>query len=605
MSIQEFAKYLEKLEKTTSRNEMTAILANLFKSLKPAEARVAVYLALGKLTPAYLGKELQIGEKLLMRAISKAYGIDLKEIEAKYKNYGDLGEVAFNVCLKIRNSVNKTANKNFFDSLTINEVYEMLFKISEISGEGAVENKINAFADLLKKLDPLSAKFITRIPLGALRLGFSDATILDALSFLSVGDKSLRKKVERAYNISADIGFITEKFLHFGIEGLKKIQINVGIPIRMAGAERLPNAQKIIEKLGTCAVEPKYDGFRLQIHLKKELQNTSHKDYSKKSDDLYKVAIYSRNLENVSAMFPDVAAATKKIGYEIIFEGEAIGYNPDSGEFLPFQETIQRKRKHNIDLFSKNIPLKVFVYDLLYLNGKNILELPYKKRREIMEKIFPQENKDTEIVLTKMDLVSDAKTLENKFEEYVSEGLEGVVVKKLEAPYQAGARGYHWVKYKRAMKGELADTIDCVVMGYYIGRGKRSDFGIGAILVGVFDEKSESFKTVAKIGTGFSDEEWREMKKRIDAIKTKEKPIEYDVSKELIPDIWARPEIVIEVQADEITKSPLHLAARDHFQETGLALRFPRMVKWRDDKHPQQATTVKELLKLYKMQLEK
>lgn len=578
MLIGKFAQYLEKLEKTTSRNEMTAILADLFKKLSPKEARVAVYLALGELAPTYIGKELQMGEKLMIKAVARAFEISDKEVANKYKEIGDLGEV-----IQILGK-----QKNIKENMSLIQTYDTLIKIAQITGKGSVEGKVNAFAQLLKELDLNAAKFIVRIPLGALRLGFYDATILDALSVINAGDKSLRKKIERAYNVSADIGLIAEKFLERGLKALKNIKIKVGIPIRMAGAERLPSAQKIIEKLGLCAVEPKYDGFRLQIH---------------KSD--LEIKIYSRNLENVSAMFPDVSQMAKNLPQkEIIFEGEAIGYNPDSGEFLPFQETIQRKRKYDIDLFSKDIPLRVFVYDLLYLEGQNIFSLPYKERRAIMEKIFPPKN-ESGITLTPMDIVSDPKTLEKKFNEYVSEGLEGVVVKKLDAPYQAGARGYHWVKFKRAMRGELADTIDCLVMGYYAGRGKRSDFGIGAILVGVYDEKLKNFKTVAKIGTGLSDEEWRQMKKKIDAIKTRLKPKEYDVAKELIPDVWAKPQIVIEIQADEITKSPLHSAARDYFKEAGLALRFPRMVRWRDEKEPNQSTHVKELIELYKMQSQK
>jgi DNA ligase-1 len=600
MLIKDFAQYLQKLEQTASRNQMTEILVQLFRSLDLNEIKVAVYLALGELEPPYKGKKFQMGEKLVIKAIAKAVSLDLKQVEQEYKKLGDLGEVILKLKLK-------AGEKGFEkkDNFTVLEVYQKLYQISEISGKGAIEQKINVLAEILKEIDPLASKFIARIPLGALRLGFSDATILDALSVLEAGDKSLRKKIERAYNVSADIGLIAQKFINEKIKGIDKINIQVGIPIRMAGAERLPNAQKIIEKLGTCAVEPKYDGFRVQIHKKTQDEKSEMGNLTKKQKLLNnepQINIYSRNLENVTEMFPDIVKMTKDLPQnEIIFEGEAIGYNPDTGEFLPFQETMQRKRKYDIDLFSKNIPLKVFVYDLLYLEGKNIFQMPYQNRRKIMESVFSLDE-TKQIVLTPMHIISDAKILEEKFNQYLAQGLEGVVVKKLEAPYQAGARGFHWVKLKRAMKGELADTVDCLVMGYYVGRGKRSDFGIGAILVGVYDEKSQSFKTVAKIGTGFSDDEWRQIKKMIDEIKINQKPKEYDVAKELIPDVWAKPKIVIEIQADEITKSPIHTALKDYFKDNGLALRFPRMVRFRDEKEPNQATSTKELLKLFKMQ---
>lgn len=582
MSFAQLAIYLDRLEKTASRNEITAILADLFKKLKADEAGQAVYLSLGQLAPSYADLELNIAEKLMIKIMALAYEKSEKEIHSLFKNRGDFGAIAESL-----------ANKAEAEPLTITQVYNKLIEIAQFEGKGSVDKKITHFARLLKQLDPLSARFVVRIPLAKLRLGFSSLTILDALSVMTQGNKSLRSEIERAYNVSADIGHIVEVFKQKGMKGLKKIAITPGTPIRMAAAERLPNAQKIIEKIGKCAVEPKYDGFRVQIHILKR---------PKTSNNFRHVILFSRNLENTTDMFPDIAKAAERLGVEsAILEGEAVGYNPATNEFLPFQETMQRKRKHDIDLFAEKLPLKVFAFDVLYLNGKTLLHKPHRERRKILEKTLPPPHSDELIVTTRSDITDKPEKIEKLFDEYVAEGLEGVVVKKLDAPYQAGARGYHWIKFKRAMRGELADTIDAVVMGYYHGRGKRTEFGIGAFLVGVYDGQNTSFKTIAKIGTGLTDEEWREMKKRADKVRTGIKPNQYELVKNLKPDVWVKPAIVVEVQADEITKSPIHTAAQDK-NGVGLALRFPRLLKFRDDKSPEQATTVLELLKLFRMQ---
>lgn len=575
MTFGEFSKYLARLERTPSRNEMTAILAELLKALKPAEARQAIYLSLGQLAPAYAGLELNIAEKLMFKILARAYGAAEAEVIRLFKQKGDLGFVA-----ELLAGAKKPAQ-----TLVVTQVYQALSAIAQTSGAGSVAGKVQAFSQLLQSVDGLSARFIVRIPLAKLRLGFSDVTILDALSYVAAGDKSRRPVIERAFNVSADIGQVVAVFKAQGVAGLKKIAATPGVPIRMSAAERLPNAQSIIDKLGRAISEPKYDGFRIQVHVFEK-----------------QVKIFSRNLENTTAMFPDIAAAAQKLPVKsIIFEGEAISYNPDTDEFRPFQETMQRKRKHDIGLFAEQMPLQIFAFDILYINGEEVLNKPFRERRQILEKVFPPAASDEAIVATRSDTVDNASALEKLFDEYVAEGLEGVIVKKMDAPYQAGARGFHWIKFKRAMRGELADTIDAVVMGYYRGRGKRSGFGIGAFLAGVYDPKAERFKSVAKIGTGLTDEEWREMRRRADGLKRAVPLKNYVVVKNLAPDVWVKPGLVVEIQADEITRSPIHTAAQDK-EGVGLALRFPRLVKFRADKTPEQATSEKELVALFKMQ---
>jgi DNA ligase-1 len=294
-------------------------------------------------------------------------------------------------------------------------------------------------------------------------------------------------------------------------------------------------------------------------------------------------------------MFPDIISALKKEvkAKKFILDGEVIGYDPKTGKFLPFQQTIKRKRKHQISLLTEEIPLKFFAFDLLYLNGKQLLSIPFEKRRQALEKIVAAKGKT--IQLSPQILTESPKKLKAYHDRQINKGLEGVVVKKWQAPYDPGKRGYTWVKLKQEKGkhgGGLADSLDCVVLGYSAGRGKRAEFGIGMFLVGV--RKGDRFLTVSKIGTGLTDGQWREMRKRCEKVKTTEKPKPYQVPKSLIPDVWCAPKIVVEIEADNITQSPLHTAK--------YALRFPRLIKFRDDKSPSQATTLKETEKLYKLQ---
>ena len=311
------------------------------------------------------------------------------------------------------------------------------------------------------------------------------------------------------------------------------------------------------------------------------------------------IRMFSRNLEEMTHMFPELTEAAKKQikARSAILDTEALAYNPESEEFLPFQETTKRRRKHGIEELAKTLPLKAFVFDILYKDGKQLLDEPLKKRMEILKEVISE---DDVLIRAKNQTVKDAKTLNILLEDAISKGLEGLVVKRLESPYEAGGRNFNWVKLKRHSSGELNDTIDCVVLGYIAGKGKRTAFGAGALLVGVYDSKKDEFVTVSKIGTGLTDEEWKEIHKRGDAIKLDHKPAR--VNSAIIPSVWIKPEIVIEVLADEITRSPVHTAGKTD-GEPGYALRFPRLVSFRDkDKRAEDATTVEELISMYKQQ---
>ncbi len=594
MTFKDFSIHLQKLEGTASRNDMILLLSDLFKEVTAKDFDKVMYLLQGRVAPLYVNLEFGMADRMVIKALVTAFGIDEKEITKEFKRIGDIGELAEQLNLK-----QKTKNL----VLTISEVFGELEKIANTTGEGSVEKKTDTLAKLLKDADSLSCRYIARIPVAKLRLGFSDMTVLDSLSWMLKGDKSLRPIIERAYNIRPDLGYIGKLIKEKGVEGLNSTKPDVGTPILMARAERLSSGQEIIAKIGECAVEPKFDGFRIQAHYKKlKTENGKLKT---------EVNLFTRGLEEVTFMYPDIEAGIldQIKADEAIFEGEAIAYNPATNEYLPFQLTSQRKRKYDIEEMAKKIPLKYMVFDLLYIDGENMIPYTYEERRAKFGKLM----KDGAVLYPAEEKKFDqGKDIENYFDKCIADGLEGILAKKLDGGYQAGARGWNWIKLKRSYQSKLNDTIDCVVMGYYYGRGKRTGFGIGAFLIGVYDESSDKFLTIAKVGTGLTDEEWKELAKRGDKLKSKARPALYEVDKWLEPDVWIDPSIVVEIRADELTRSPIHTAGRImkasksgsafDVDVAGYALRFPRLERFRDDKKPTDATTLKEVEEIFKLQ---
>ncbi len=387
----------------------------------------------------------------------------------------------------------------------------------------------------------------------------------------------------------ADIGLIAKTLKEKGIEGISAMQVHIGIPIRPAAAERSPTAQAIIDRLGPCVAQPKLDGFRLQIHV----DNTREKP---------SIWFFSRNLIDMSYMFPDLTDAVSRLPVtNIICEGEAIVYDPNTKVFLPFQETVKRKRKHGIEQAVAEFPLRVYLFDLLYLNGASLMSETHMTRREQLLALMDQYHDD---VVQPIDerYMTTGKQLLDYFQENISAGLEGLVVKRPDSVYTPGKRNFNWIKLKRQEEGHLDDTIDSVILGYYYGAGKRADFGVGAFLVGVYNKQTDMFETIAKVGTGLKDDDWRELKKICDAIKVTEQPKHVACAKELAPDVWVAPEKVCLIRADEITLSPIHTANKTQ-EHLGFALRFPRFMGYRLDKSAKDATTVNEIKYLYEVQV--
>lgn len=585
MKYAKLAEYFEKLEFETKRNEMILILSDVFKNSTASEIDKICYLIQGRVVPFFEATEIGMAEKMVEQAVAQAYEVDRETVSKLSAKLGDQGlaTAQLNEKLKIKNS-----------KLEIEDVHQVLLIIAQTTGEGSVEQKISLLANLLKKVNPAGAKHLVRIPLGLTRLGIGDATVLDALSTAKNRDKSLRKNLENAYNKTSDLGFVAKVFWEKGIDAIDKVELQVGKPMRPALAERLPDAQAVVKRMDSeFAVEPKFDGFRCQVHIiKSKLEKTKE------------IRIFSRNLEDFTNSFPDlVAGCLAEIEAEsVILEGEAIAYNRVSGEFLPFQETTKRRRKYGVAEAVEKLPLKLFVFDLLYLNGKDITKLAYSERRQKLKNIIRDDS--VTVMEAAGKIAHNATELMTQFEEAITEGLEGVMIKRLNAPYQAGARNFNWIKFKRMVGGELSDTVDCVLLGYLFGTGKRTTFGVGGLLVGIYNSDKDEFESISRIGTGLTDQEWKTVKEMADKIKVNHKPAR--VNSVITPSVWVEPQIVLEIFADEITRSPLHTAGKKSSlagEEPGYALRFPRLVSFRgNSKRAEDATTLKEIEEMYKAQ---
>ncbi|OGE42343.1 DNA ligase [Candidatus Daviesbacteria bacterium RIFCSPLOWO2_01_FULL_39_12] len=579
MTFAKLAEYFEKLEETSSRLALIDILSKLFDEVKSDEIAQVCYLLQGRVAPFYEPLEIGMSEKLVAAALARAFGVKREQVLKEYGSVGDLGVVA----LRLTSIAQGKLPKN---KLPVDEVFETLRGIAQTTGEGTVEKKVSTLAGLLGKVDGVSAKHLVRVPLGTSRLGIGDPTILDAFAKLKLGDKSKRKLLEGAYNKVSDLGLIGETLWKGGLKAVEGLEVTVGRPIRSQLCERITDPKTILEKYGgEVHVQYKYDGFRVQIH--------------KNGDS---IRLFSRNLEETTPMFPDIikGVLAQVKAKSAILDSEALAYNPQSEEFLPFQETTKRRRKYGIEEMAIKLPLKAFVFDIMYLNGKSLMEKSLESRIKSLEQTI----KGDDVLIPQPGEITDSpERIQELFDDALTKGLEGLIVKRPDSKYEAGARNFNWVKLKRHSNGELKDTIDCVILGYVYGRGKRVSFGAGALLVGVYDNKNDEFVTVSKIGTGLTDEEWREIHKRADKIKVDKRPAR--VNSILVPSVWIAPEIVIEVLADEITRSPVHTAGKTD-SEPGYALRFPRLVKFRgSDKQAEDATTVKELIEMYKLQFKK
>jgi DNA ligase-1 len=566
---------------------MTDILAELLLQLASTTnvetIGQVVYLTQGKLYPDWTGKpEIGIAEKMAINAIAIALGIKNKQVSEKVNSTGDIGIA----CEQLLSTKRQTAL--FQNPLAVQQVYESLAKIASAQGPGSADFKIRTLAGLINGAVPLEARYLLRTVTGTLRLGIAEMTVIDALSIAFAGGKEHRSIVERGYNVTSDLGYISGLIAFEGIQSVKDVKVTVGKPIRMMAAQKLSTSQEIVEKLeGQLASEWKLDGERMQIHKNRD-----------------SIMIFSRRLEQITPMYPDVVrlARDKLMAERCIVEGEAVAVDKqDPQKLLPFQVLMKRRRKYKIDEMVKQIPVAIFFFDCLFTNGHDLTQQPYLIRRSQLEQIVTP-SKYTRLVPSQEQ--SSSTEIEGMFRESINHGAEGLIVKSTSSDsiYRAGARSWLWVKLKESYQAQAIGPVDLVVVGAFWGRGRRAKT-YGALLAAVRDEESGVFKTVCKVGTGFSDEELEQLPQRLNPyLLAHRDPL---VDSKMKADVWFSPALVFQVVGDEITRSPVHTCAFDQITANeGLAIRFPRFDgTWRYDKSPEEATSVKDIIEAYEAQI--
>ena len=580
MLYSDLAETFDRLESTGSRLEMTSILADFLRRADKGELRSIVYLSQGKLHPDFVPGVLGMADRLVMKAIAKASGNPDEKVEKLTIETGDLGQVAETMISK------KKQMALFSEELTVARVVKGLTTIENADGKDSQDTKQKTLAGLLHDSGPLEARYLCRTVTGRMRVGAADMTILDALAE-AFASKEDRPTIERAFNVTCDIGLVAETIANGGMDAVRAISVTVGSPVKVMLAERLPSISEVVEKMGgRCAMEYKYDGIRVQAHIGRD-----------------SVKLYSRRLEDLTSNFPDIAEALRarcRHG-EAIIEGECVAIDPETGYMLPFQNVTHRRKKHGMDEAVKEIPVRIFMFDMLYADGRDWTSEPYLDRRAALEDGF--EIGDN-VQMTTMRMVGSPEEGEDFFANAIGARCEGIMAKSvaLDSVYRAGSRGFLWIKYKKDYQQALTDSFDLAVVGAFYGMGKRAG-RYGALLMAAYDGETGRFETVCKLGTGFDDAFLDAMPALLDGSLSESKPSSVDA--EMVPDVWFEPTVVLEVVAAEITLSPIHTAAKDVLKEgAGLGIRFPRFTgRVRDDKAPEQCTSVTEIIEMYEMQV--
>ena len=583
MRFADLASAYDRLEATKGRLEMRHLLADLVRPLRDGDLERVLYLSQGLLRPEYEGVELGVADSLARRAVALAAGVDEARVRREAKTSGDLG-------LTAQALLGSRAVLSPPEPLTVRDVYATMRAVAAASGEGSQDAKVRALVDVLARASPLEGKFLVRFVLGTLRVGVREMTILDALNeAFADGSKEARQRIEAAFNLSSDLGLVAVTLANGGTEALRGIGLEVGRPVRPMLAEREPTLEAVLERMGgRAALEYKYDGLRVQAHVARDGT----------------VRLFSRRLEEIGAQFPELVAELPKAvrSPPAIVEGECVPVDLDTDEILPFQDVSRRRgRKHDLDRLLKEVPVCLFLFDVLLDGGSPVYGLDFPERRERLARLL----RPTERVrLASQLVVTDVEAAKGFLDEAIAAGGEGVMAKSLRegSAYRAGARGYWWIKYKRDYTVGLSDSIDGVVVGGFQGRGRRAG-KFGAFLLAVYDPARDRFESFTKVGTGFDDAALAEMPKRLERWASDERPKEVDTGLE--PDRWFRPGVVLEVRGAELTVSPVHRAALGSVRAgAGLALRFPRFTgRYRDDKKATAATTSKELLDMYRRQV--
>ncbi|RLI92734.1 MAG: DNA ligase [Candidatus Altiarchaeales archaeon] len=536
----------EKLEKTTSRLEMTSIVSEFLSTVPDDKLPVILLFLMGRVFPIWSDKELGVGSKLVIKAISNVSGIPEFRIEDKIRETGDTGLAAESLLVK------KVQTTLFQEKLTVEKVHHNLEKLASVEGKGAQDKKISYITELLSFAEPVEAKYIIRLILEELRLGVGEGIVRDAIARAFNVDAKL---VERAYSLISDIGEVAKIAKNEGNEGLKKAKIIPGRPIEVMLAQKVENVSEALKKLGIAAFEIKYDGARLQIHKYNNV-----------------VELFTRRLENVTRQFPEVVKyAEKNIkANSAIVEGEMVAIiSKENRHPRPFQDLSKRiKRKYNIEEMIEKIPVEVNLFDIVYYNGKQLIDEKFNERRKILRKIINETNL---FRLSDQLVTDDAKKAEEFYERALDLGHEGVMAKNLDAPYQPGSRVGYMYKIKPIM-----ETLDLVIVGATWGEGRRAHW-LGSYLLAVRDPDTGDFLTIGRMATGFTDDQLKEMTSIL-------KPL---ITEQIGKEVKLKPKIVVEVGYEEIQRSPTY--------ESGYALRFPRLIRIRDDKQVKDADTLQRI----------
>jgi DNA ligase-1 len=606
-SFKQLCKTFEKLENTASRLDMTSLMGKFLKQCDTDEIQMISYLVQGRVAPKFVDSEFNYSEKSLTNLLEGYFDEKDKDVNITKirQETGDVGDTVFEISDKLSKKEKER---------TIKEVYEILWEIVNTTGTGSVDRKGKLIIKFLNSSTALEAKYFIRIVCGQLRLGLHSKTMMDVFSYAVRGNKELSDEFNRVYGVSSDIGYVAKKLDDFEEKKVKKnledVGITPGFPVLSRLVERVGTFEEAVDRLGDkFLVQGKFDGLRLQIHKysKKEVdkRNVVWKEYlvdKSQGLDLFAganngnivVKLFTRNLEDVTDMFPEVVEDVRKLDIDsFILDSEVLGWNYSEDTFLSYQTTMQRKRKYEIGDVRKEIPVKAMLFDILYLEGKDLTQKDTKTRVDILEKELGDIDNSLRVAET-LEL-SSVEELKEIFDRYVNQGLEGVIVKQLEGGYSAGKRNFEWIKLKKSMNRGLIDTVDMVVVGYYYGSGRRAELGIGALLGAVYNEDENRYEAICKVGTGISDDLFKEILESLKGFETLKRTKDVVVNDSLKPDVWVRPHFIITVDADEVTKD---ISKGDDIGN-GLSLRFPRLVEWDREKSLEEITTVEELTRIY------
>ncbi len=569
MKYQKLAELYEELSSTTKRLEKISILSKFLKQLNEKD-RDVLYLLLGEIYPDYDERRIGISNQLAIKAITKSTGTEKSQVIQEWKKIGDLGKVSEALTQKKKQS---TLHRHV---ITTEKVLENLRKLPELQGKGTVGKKLSLITELLTSASPLESKYLVRTLIGDLRIGVKESTIRDAMisAFFPNSDKKIevRKAIQSAINNSNDIAVTFDVAKKGKLKDFDKVSIEVGKPVKVMLAQKAKTIKEAFKAVGKpCAIEYKYDGFRLLIH--------------KKGSD---ISLFTRSLENVTRQFPEVVEYVKEYikGKSFILDSEAVGYHKKTGEYRPFQEISQRiRRKYDIEKMQKELPVEINVFDILYYNGKSLIDEPFGKRSSLLRKII--KNHPYKIIYSKQIITSDEKRAEKFYKKSLKENQEGVMFKNLKAIYQPGSRVGHMLK----VKPEERD-LDLVITGGEYGTGKR--FGwLSSFILSCYDSKNKKFLEVGKMGTGIKEKATQKTDINISFNELTEKLKPYFIE-EKGKKVKIKPKIVVSVTYQEIQRSPNY--------NSGFALRFPRFTTLRPDKNPSDTTTLKELKKDYENQ---